>query len=610
MSDGLATPLGVVDWIVFIAVLAVSAITGVYFCLAKGGQKTTPKYFLANRKLGCVVLATSYFVTFTSSMSILGLPAEIYVNGIAFVFALIGVVLSGLLVVFTFVPVIRGLDIISVYEYMALRFHPAVQITCAGCFAFLVLLYMGSTMIGPGIALEATDNAAYWITVVATGSVCTFYTTLGGLSAVVWSDVFQFMVMFASIVAVLVIGTIDSGGITEVLRRNYQKGHLQIDTRFDLTARSSMWSMLLSGIMTALINVINQGAVQRIMAAKSVRRAQGTLLLTVPFKLAVYSMMILTGLALFSFYNNKLTPLFPPINGTFSPTENFTVNLELLYEELDTVNYEPHFKRPDQILVYFVSGTLGYIPGIQGLFISSLFAGSLSSISSGLNAMVAVALRDIVKPWRRWRSRRSNCPLQESDARDIVISKILTLVFGLISTALALVLPHLGTLINISMITFGAIGGPIAGAFTLGLSYPRANSWGTLVGICIGILLGMWIGVGTMLARMGTATMLPVYKITPPLYGMASFVVTISVGILISEIVRCIKPSEKRKNVDPKLLIPCFRPKEVKPDNIDIPGEFIPSNDNSNTPDKSWRHWEPATTEKRFGRMQSKETYL
>ncbi|XP_070578330.1 sodium-dependent multivitamin transporter-like [Ptychodera flava] len=610
MPDGQATPLGVVDWIVFVAVLAVSAFTGVYFCLAKGGQKTTSKYLLANRKLGCVVLATSYFVTFTSSMSILGLPAEVYVNGIAFLFALIGVVLSGLLVTFTFVPVIRGLDIVSVYEYMALRFHPTVQITCAGSFAFLVLLYMGSTMIGPGIALEATDNAAYWITVVVTGSICTFYTTLGGLSAVVWSDVFQFLVMFASIVAVLVIGTIDSGGVAEVLRHNYQEGNLQIDTRFDLTVRSSMWSMLANGMMTALANVVNQGAVQRIMAAKSVRRAQGTMLLTLPLKLAVYSMMLFTGLALVAFYNNKLTPLFPPINGTFSPFENFTVDLELLYEELDTVNYEPRFKRPDQILVYFVSGTLGHIPGIQGLFISSLFAGSLSSISSGLNAIVAVALRDIVKPWRRWRSRRSKSPFQESDKRDIVISKILTLVFGLISTALALGLPYFGSLLSIAMITFGAIGGPIAGAFTLGMAYPRANSWGTLVGMCIGILQGMWIGIGTMLARMGTAKMLPVYKIAQPWYGMVSFVVTISVGILVSEIVRCIKPSERRKNVDPKLLLPCLRPKEVKPDNEDIPSEFVPLNDDRDTPDKSWRYWEPATTEKRFGRIQSKETYL
>ncbi|XP_070578329.1 sodium-dependent multivitamin transporter-like [Ptychodera flava] len=610
MSDGQVTPLGVVDWIVFIAVLAVSAFTGVYFCLVKGGQKTTSKYLLANRKLGCVVLAMSYFVTFTSGMSILGLPAEIYVNGVALVCSFIGAAVSGLLVTFTFVPVIRGLGIVSVYEYMALRFHPTVQITCAGCFAFLVLLYMGSTMIGPGIALEATNNAAYWITVVVSGSICTFYTTLGGLSAVVWSDVFQFMVMLASIVAVLVIGTIDSGGITEVLRHNYQEGHLQIDTRFDLTARASMWSMLANGIMLTFATVVNQGAVQRVMASKSVRRAQGTMLLTIPFKLAVYSMMTLTGLVLVAFYNNKLTPLFPPINGTFSPTENFTTDLELLYEELDTVHYEPRFKRPDQILVYFVSGTLGHIPGIQGLFISSLFAGSLSSISSGLNAMVAVALRDIVKPWRRWRSRRSKSPLQESDARDIVMSKILTLVFGIISTALALGLPYLGSLVSISMITFGTIGGPIAGAFTLGMAYPRANSWGAFVGICIGILLGMWIGIGTIFARMGTAKMLPVYKIAKPWYGMLCFVMTISVGILVSEIVRCIKPSERRKNVDPKLLIPCFRPKEVKPDNVDIPSEFVPLNDDSDTPDTSWRHWEPATTEKRFGKIQSKETYL
>ncbi|XP_070578331.1 sodium-dependent multivitamin transporter-like [Ptychodera flava] len=302
-------------------------------------------------------------------MSLLGLPTEVYIHGIAVAFSMVGTIIGTLLITFTFVPVIRGLEIISVYEYMALRFHPFVQITCAGSFALLINLYMGSTMIAPGIALEATNGAAYWRTVVVTGSVCTFYTTLGGLSAVVWSDVFQFLVMVASVIAVTVIGTIDAGGVTEVFNHNYEEGHMDVDYRFDLTLRTSIWSMTATGISATLAMSVNQGSVQRVMAAKSVRGAQGTVLMFLPFKIIVYSIMFVTGLILLAFHNNKLTPLFPPINGTFSPIENFTVDMDLQYEDWDKVNYEPRYKRPDQILVYFVSDRLGHIPGIQGLFL-------------------------------------------------------------------------------------------------------------------------------------------------------------------------------------------------------------------------------------------------
>ncbi|XP_070578325.1 sodium-dependent multivitamin transporter-like [Ptychodera flava] len=547
---------GAFDWVLFAVMLAVSAATGVYHAVAKGGQKTTSQYLVANRSMGCFPIATSYFVSYLSAVAVLGFPAEIYVHGIQFSLGLIGTVVGGCIMAWTFIPVIRELNIISIYEYMSLRFHFILRITTALLFITLITLYMGTVMIGPAIAFQV-QGIDYWVTIIITGIVCTFYTTLGGMAAVIWADVFQCFVMIVCVVVVLILGTLEAGGMSAVWEYNHKHGKLNFfEFDPDPTLRLSFWSIVIGQTVYSMQNVVQQGSVQRLLSAKSLRQAQGTLLLTIPYMIVMFWILFLIGLVLFAYYDNGMMALAPAINATFSP------DLELELGKQAGHNYEPKYARPDQILVYFVSAKLGHIPGLQGLFVSCLFAGALSSISSGLNALIAVVLRDVLIPWRQWRANTHGGVHDENDRRDILISKILSVVFGLISTGLGFGIPYLGTFVVITNTMISVTNGPVFGAFTLGMAYPRANTIGTFIGTIVSTAIGLWIGIGAVLAREGSIAPLTIYKLSFAWYVVLTWLITITVGIVVSEIARCVRPSLRQQKVDPKLLLTFLRPKE------------------------------------------------
>ncbi|XP_077989524.1 sodium-dependent multivitamin transporter-like [Glandiceps talaboti] len=458
---------------------------------------------------------------------------------------------------FTFIPVIRGLEIVSIYEYVSLRFHHSLRIAVSCLYLLTTNLYMATTLVGPALAFQAVQGIDYWITIVITGAVCTFYTTLGGMKAVIWTDVFQCIVMLSSIIVVMVLATNQAGGLNTVFEYNNYHGRLDIfEFGPDPTIRLTFWGVL-SLMFYSMGTMVNQGAVQRIMAAKSVGQAKGTVLLTIPLNMVMFSLLFVTGLALFAFYDNDLTPLWPSINSTFSPLDNITVPPQ----DWEEPNYVPNYRTPDQILIFFVSSKLGHIPGLQGLFVSCLFAGALSSISSGLNGLVAVILRDMILPWRRWRSIRTDQPMTQNDFRDTTITKGLTFLFGIVSTVLAFGVPYLGTFVQITAVIFSAFASPILGTYTLGMCYPRANTWGAFIAIIIGTSWGMWVSLGNVLSMKAMIPVLPFYKISFVWYGFMNWTVTVIFGIVVSEIRRCIVPSERKKKVDPKLLLSFLRPK-------------------------------------------------
>ncbi|XP_070541704.1 sodium-coupled monocarboxylate transporter 1-like [Ptychodera flava] len=471
MSDSTEViPFGVADYVVFSAMLAVSAATGIYHCFAGGGQQSTSKFLVADRSMGCVPIAMSMFVTFTSSIAVMGFPAEIYLHGIKYAFYINTYLWAYPICAYFFIPVFRSIDITSVYEYMGMRYHLSLRITCTVIFILQTLLYMATTMVGPALAIEAVQGLEMWKTVLITGTIATFYSTLGGMKAVVWADVFQFLVIFGSVLAVAILGTIEVGGLENVWNYNDVGDRLEFfDFSFDPTERLSFFGLTISTGISVLGVAVQQSAVQRYLAAKSLGHARGTLILNIPFYWVMFPIMYFNGLVLYAYYNNKLTPLEPAINSTF-PSPGIMENGE-------PIRYEPEYTAIDQILMFFVSSQFGQIPGMQGLFVACLFAGALSTISSGLSAIVACILQDIIKPWRKWRSERTKILSTATDAWDTKMSKVLNCVFGLLGTLVAFLVPYLGSFVTISNILGGVFGGPVLAIFVMGMFIPRTNSW-------------------------------------------------------------------------------------------------------------------------------------
>ncbi|XP_070578592.1 sodium-coupled monocarboxylate transporter 1-like [Ptychodera flava] len=553
-------PFGVADYILFSGMLAISAITAIYQGFAKGGQHSTSRYLLADRKMHFLPVAMSILVSFTSSLSLMGTPAEIFVYGAGISTQLIATLWSLPVVTFIFVPVFHDLALTSAYEYMELRFNFALRITVAMLFMFQSLFYIAACLIGPALAIEAVVDFEFWKTLLITGILGTLYTSLGGMKGVIWTDVFQFFVIVGTLLTVIIIGVSKTGGIEEVFRINDDNGRLNVFS-FDLspTTRLSFLSGVIGAAFSFSPSYLSQTAVQRYLTIRSLKHSQMSLLINVPLLYLTLGTIYLTGLVLFAYYNNDFTPLQMAINVT-SPTDvpNFPLSRD------SDANYEPNFKTADQILVYFVSSQLGQISGIQGLFVAALFAGALSSVSSSLNALTAVTLEDFIKPFRKWRAQRSGQIVYTNDRYDTAVSKVLTCVYGLIGIGLAFVASRLASLLVLGTAILGVPGAPTLAAYSLGMLYRRANGIGTLIGTVLGFGFGLWISLGAFVNQGSSEEVPAIYRLSFMMYSAYGFAVTLVTGIVVSEIINICFRKGYIKSVDPLLLARCVRPSECE----------------------------------------------
>ncbi|XP_070580136.1 sodium-dependent multivitamin transporter-like [Ptychodera flava] len=549
MTSNEVHPFGWLDYFVFSAMLVVSAGTGFYHAFAGDGQKTVSKYLMADRNMFSIPVAISTLASFLSAVSILGIPAEIFIHGIQYWMVALSFIISMPITAWVFIPVFHELKLTSAYEYLHRRFSMSIRLFGSVLFIIQTSFYMAIVLYAPALALEAVTKFEVWKTVLITGLICTAYTSLGGIKAVIWTDVFQFFVLFGALLTVIIMGTAYTGGLSHVWQFNQEQGHANFfEFTWDPTVRLSFWSTIIGGTCNTLsLWAVSQTAVQRFLTAKSQKEAVKSVWLNLPGNIIMFSTVSFIGMILFAFYNNG----------------NVQDGIES--------HMTPDYQSADQILVYFVSSELGIIPGIQGLFVACIFAGTLSTEASGLNALATVTFVDIIKPLRVNRYHGNHAVNSaKMDSRDTKISKLLSFFYGAVCIGLAFVASQLGTLVKSVNSVLGAAGGPLLGVFSLGLLSRRANTGGAFVGLLSGFASAVWIVVGAMVYKdPQTGGVLPnafvLYRISFMLYSAVSFLMTIVVGLLASEVIRCAIPEERLKTVDPSLLAPFLRPKGWQP---------------------------------------------
>uniref|UniRef100_A0A6Q2XVW3 Solute carrier family 5 member 6a n=1 Tax=Esox lucius TaxID=8010 RepID=A0A6Q2XVW3_ESOLU len=263
------------DYVIFALLLVASTCIGLFYALSGGRQRTTQEFLLADRSMSCLPVSLSLLATFQSAVAILGAPSEIYTYGTQYWFLGVSYFLGLLIPAHIFIPVFYRLRLTSAYEYLELRFNKTVRIMGTVTFIFQMVIYMGVVLYAPALALNAVTGFDLWGAVLAMGLVCTLYTTLGGLKAVIWTDVFQTIVMFAGQLAVIVVGAHQAGGMGEVWRKAMNGSRIaSLDLNPDPTERHTFWTLGVGGVflMLALYGV-NQAQVQRYLSSRTEREA-------------------------------------------------------------------------------------------------------------------------------------------------------------------------------------------------------------------------------------------------------------------------------------------------------------------------------------------------
>lgn len=464
-----------IDYTIFTLLLVLSLAIGLFYALSGGRQRTVQEFLLANRSMGFLPVALSLLATFQSAVAILGVPAEIYRFGTEYWFLGCSYFLGLLIPAHVFIPVFYRLQITSTYEYLELRFNKTVRIFGTVTFIFQMVIYMGVVLYAPALALNAVTGFDLWSAVLTIGLVCTLYTTLGGLKAVIWTDVFQTLVMFAGQLAVIVVGAQRVGGMARVWRVAEQEGKISgIDLNPDPYVRHTFWTLAFGGVFMMLsLYGVNQAQVQRYLSSRNERQAVLSCYAVFPCQQIVLCLSCLTGLVMFVYDREH-----PLVTGVSS----------------------------DQLVLYFVMDVLKDLPGLPGLFVACLFSGSLSTISSAFNSLATVTMEDLVRP---------HCP-GLSESRATQFSKLLALGYGLLCLGMAYLSSKLGPVLQAAISIFGMVGGPLLGLFCLGMFFPCANPAGAIVGLLAGLAMAFWVGIGSLVSSMGAAGGAPAANSTAP----------------------------------------------------------------------------------------------
>ncbi|XP_039252044.2 sodium-dependent multivitamin transporter-like [Styela clava] len=447
------------DYVVFALSLILSLAIGLRYAFTGGKQMTTSEFLMADRKMRYGPVALSLMVTFISAVSVLGVPAEIFVNGTDYCYLAVSYFLCFPIVCHIFIPVFYKLKITSVYEYLELRFSKSVRICGTVVYMLMLIIYMGVVLYTPALALNTVTDINVWISVVVLCAVCTVYTTLGGLKAVIWTDVFQATVMLGGQAIVLILGVVKVGGMDEVWRINTETGKLSsISFNPSPFERHTFWTLAIGGAFMCLsLYGTSQTAVQRYLSCETMKDAQITAYLNVPLLIIVMIINGLLGLTAYATYHCEN----PLATGAIS--------------------------KSDQLLIFYMLDVLNGYPGLPGIFVACLFSAALSTISSCFNALATLTMQDLVQPF-----------VDLSDRKAVLYSKVLAFGYGIVCLLMAGIASTMGSVLIAAISIFGIIGGPLLGLFVLGMFFRIANTKGALIGFFTGLVFIFIVGFGSI----------------------------------------------------------------------------------------------------------------
>lgn len=474
--------LGYVDYIVFGISLVISLLIGIYYSRSVGKQRSVEEYLMGNRRITCLPVALSLLVTFQSGISLLGLPVEIYYYGTQIYMGIIGLVIGNIIVAAFIVPVLHPLHITSVYEYLEMRFQSrAVRVV--GCILGLLftMTYMAICLFLPGLAMESVTGFPKWASIAVVAAVVVIYTMMGGLKAVVWTDVFQFVVMLTGIITLL-IKVCSRYGFQDVWDTANDGGRLQFfNLDSDPTSRQTFWAVTIGTITSWIGNALSQSGIQRICATESIAEARKSVIFNLPAAVLYETLMTFLGVVIFAYYSMAACDL----------------------QEAEVI------QSSNEIVPYFMMEQLSEIPGLAGLFLACLFSATLSTMSSGLIAISALVWEDLIQPYFRCFSLR-----QASLVTKTTVPVFAAVIVGM--SFLAMNLP--GTITQITLGTLSATSGPLVGVYLLGMAFPWATAKAAVISGTLAFSLCLSMTIGSNLHPPDYPRLAPV-----PTYGCPGF---------------------------------------------------------------------------------------
>ncbi len=412
-------------------------------------QSNQDDYYVGGRNLPWWAVGTSTMATQTSAVSFISIPAFVAlspVGGLSLLQYEMAVPLAMIVVMVCLIPFFRKLELVSVYEYLELRFGPSVRYLVSSVFLISRALATGVGVYAIAIVLSVCMNTPLWLNILIIGIITIIYDTIGGIAAVVYSDVIQMVILLCGIILCVVYAAIDVGGVGIMFESFPAERCKTIDL-------STFWGFLVGGFFLYISYYgADQSQVQRELSAPSLDDTKRSLFLNGFGRFPLTICYIILGIAVGAVFlhSSDLQKAIP-------------------HDHLD-------YLIPQFVLMYVP-------PGVRAVLFAAILSAAMSSLDSALNSLSASTMRDFVE-------RKQGL----SEKRILLLSKLSTIMWGLIISGFAFIVGNISKTVLESINMIGsAFYGPILASFLMGVLTRGATTQGVFVGVVSGVVLNLFL---------------------------------------------------------------------------------------------------------------------
>jgi len=451
--------IGWIDWLV--VVLYGLAVLGLgFYCSRK--QTSTEEYFVASRGMSPFVIGISLFATLLSTISYLAVPGEMVKHGPMILCGLVSIPIAYVIVGYAVIPRLMRLRITSAYEILEERLGVSIRLFGALIFIAIRFVWMGVLVYmaakATAVMLGLGEQSVPWI-ILITGLVAVAYTTLGGLRAVVITDVFQFFLLAGGVVLTIVLISVRMGGVGAWWPTSWAPNwDVQPFFSFDPHVRVTVVGAVLAQLVWRVCTAgADQVAIQRYAATADAKAARRSYLVNALAGFVVLLLLAAAGFALLGFF--QATPHLVPDGMTLIG------NADYLF---------PHY-------------IANFLPvGVSGLVVAAMFAAAMSSLDSGINSVTTVLMTDFLDRFRRG---------QPSEEQHVRTAKYFVLFIGLVVVLISSQMGRIpGNFLEVTKKTCNLFVAPLFGLFFMALFVPFATPFGTACGATYGLVTAVLVG--------------------------------------------------------------------------------------------------------------------
>lgn len=427
---------GLVNYLMLVLYFAAMLAVGFW---ASARVKTSAGYFVAEGKLGAVVVGLSMLGTYLSALTMMGLPGKAFgPDDLTYAIQLPFLLVTAVVITKWVLPRYRDAGCISVYELLERRLHVSCRLLCSASFILFSIARMGLILYLPALAMSEVAGIPLNGGIIAMGVIMTTYTVAGGIEAVIWTEAVQVLVFISA--ALISLGYVlyhTSGGQFLAIASNPLDHKLRLIVHgvnpLSIWKTTTLWLILETLFSTIRIYGTQQCFTQRFMATGSTKEAIRSVWISILGYIPLGFLFYFMGTALFVFYKLNPTPALP--------------------------------KKMDAIYPFFVVNQLPQ--GIAGLVIAGIFAAAMSAVSSLMNANSTACVEDWYK--RFW-------PQTGRDADTLRLARWLTLGWGVLAVVMALCFKGVPSALDLWIKIMGIATNGVLGLMVLAF-LPRKSDW-------------------------------------------------------------------------------------------------------------------------------------